>query len=231
MDDLRTRAQLVGFEPAGAGAGAIGTVISWAEVAEAKARGEFPATLLLDLERIEPADGGEVTAHARVAVEWDEKALEQLLASTDDPQIALWFDKDGLGQAFDEVEGHGLREKVAVLAVVAAAAGASAHPSFGMVAGPGGAGTAVAPATYSLAPDAPTHGAVNTQPAGAERGVLQNEQTGVTQTQATTADAATGTTGLSSGELAGIAAGAGALLISAAGFGAARKRHPPALPA
>ena len=51
MDDLLTRAQLVEYDPAPA---AIGTVIPQAEFAETAARAEFPATLLLQLER----DGG-----------------------------------------------------------------------------------------------------------------------------------------------------------------------------
>ena len=55
MDDLRTRAQLVGFDRAGA----IGTVVTRAEIADAAAGGDFPATLLLDLEKVGAADGGE----------------------------------------------------------------------------------------------------------------------------------------------------------------------------
>src|SRR5436853_251668 len=115
MDDLRTRAQLVDLDRAGA----IGTVFSRAEIAETAAGAEFPATLLLELDRVEA--GG--TAQARVAVDWDQESLEQLLASTDDQQIELWFDERELALAFDDVEGHGLREKAAVLAVAGAAAG------------------------------------------------------------------------------------------------------------
>jgi hypothetical protein len=87
MEDLRTRAQLVAFDRAGS----IGTVVTRAEIAEAAARSEFPATFLLDLERVEKGDGGDVTAHARIAVDWDEETLEQLLARTEDDEITLWF--------------------------------------------------------------------------------------------------------------------------------------------
>src|SRR5437588_146449 len=63
MDDLRTRAQLVASDHAGA----IGTVVARAEVADAAAGTEFPATLLLDLDRVETAEGGDVPAAAAVA--------------------------------------------------------------------------------------------------------------------------------------------------------------------
>lgn len=267
MDDLRTRAQLVAFDAASAGAGAVGTVITRAEISETAARGEFPATLLLDLDRAEPGDGGDVTAHARVAVDWDKETLDQLLASTDDNEIALWFDERELATAFDDVEGHGLRQKAAVLAVAAAAAGASAAPSFAAFSGHE-VSSDQTPAAYSVDPQAhgggptvqasgaeralqmdernygstdrvqpaagfnvdPTaSGAGRTaQSAGAERGLQQDEQVAVQQAKSTSAG---GGSTLSSGEIAGIAGTAGLLLISAAGFGATRKRMPPAQPA
>src|SRR4051812_499442 len=103
MDELLTRAKLVGYDPARA---AIGTVVPRAEFAETAARGEFPATLLLDLDldldRVEAGDGGGA-AHARVAVDWDKETLEELLASTEDESIALWFDQRELARAFDDV--------------------------------------------------------------------------------------------------------------------------------
>src|SRR5215472_12738583 len=80
MDDLRSTAQLVDFDPVFAAGGSIGTVLSRAEIAEAAARDEFPATLLLDLDRVEAADGGEVMAHAKLALDWDKSSLERLLA-------------------------------------------------------------------------------------------------------------------------------------------------------
>ena len=109
MDDLRTRAHLVDQR-----AGGIGAVFTREEIAEAATATEFPATLLLDLDRVE-RDGG--TTQARVAVDWDQETLEQLLASTEDQEIELWFDDRELAMAFDDVEGHGIREKAAVLAV------------------------------------------------------------------------------------------------------------------
>jgi hypothetical protein len=65
--------------------------------------------------------------------------------------------------------------------------------------------------------------------------MLQDENLNVAETQGTpearVSPSSGGTGGLSSGEVAGIAGAAGALLISAAGFGVARKRQPPVQPA
>src|SRR5579862_7745700 len=117
MSTLRSQTQLVDFDPASAGA--IGTVIDRAEFADTAARGEFPATFLLDLDRVE-ADGAEVTAH--LALDWDRETLDRLLASTSDPELTLWFDKGELARAFDDVEAHGLKQKAAVIAVAVTAA-------------------------------------------------------------------------------------------------------------
>jgi len=245
MDDLRTRAQLVDLDRAGA----IGTVFSRAEIAETAAGAEFPATLLLELDRVEA--GG--TAQARVAVDWDQESLEQLLASTDDQQIELWFDERELALAFDDVEGHGLREKAAVLAVAVAAAGVSSSPAFArMISEPGGGGS-VAPATASVG--GAERGLVQDQqlsqslssraaasrpdPAGDKAAVLAGTDRGLVQDEAVSQgmgsiDAAVASTrdgsNLSTAEVAGAAAG-GLLLISAAGFGIARKRTSPVQPA
>jgi hypothetical protein len=222
MDDLRTRALLVDFDPARTGISSVGTIVTRAEIAETAARGEFPATLLLDVDRIGIEDGREVTAHAQVAVDWDEDTLGRLLASTEDDEIALWFDEPELAQAFDDVEGHGLRQRATVVAIAVAAAGASASPAFARipVETPDSGGVATAPAA---------------QPSGATRGMQVDQQIAVTPATGSTAGDAAATSsgggGLSSGEVTAIAAGAGALLISAAGFGVARKRMPPVHPA
>jgi hypothetical protein len=217
MDDLRTRAQLVEFDRAGA----IGTVVSRAEIAEAASGNEFPATLLLDLERDD-------AAQATVAVDWDQETLEQLLASIEEQEIGLWFDESELSLAFDDVEGHGLRQRAAVLAVAVTAAGVSSAPAFArMQAGPGGGGS-VAPAT-AVAPNPAGDKAAVMQ--GAERALQQDAQ--VSQNLGSANAAATSTSEgstLSTGELAG-AIGGGALLIAAAGFGVSRRRTPPAQPA
>jgi len=213
MDDLRTRAQLVASDHAGT----VGTVLTRAEVDEAAAA-EFPATLLLDLE----AGEGEGTAHARLAVDWDRETVERVLASTDDDEIALWFDESELALAFEDadVEGHGFRQRAAVIAVAAAAVGATAGPAAARLpaANEGGGGGTPAAAAVT--------------PAGAERGLQQDAQIAPTPTHDTGTAVASSSDGstLSTGELAGAVAG-GALLIAAAGFGATRRRMPPAQPA
>src|SRR5262249_41245373 len=142
MDDLRSTAQLVDFDPVFAAGGSIGTVISRAEIAEAAARDEFPATLLLDLDRVEAADGGEVIAHAKLALDWNKSSLEQLLASTDEPEIGLLFEERELLRAFDDAGAHGPRKRAAVPAVAITAAGAATTPAFARIAPDvGGMGT------------------------------------------------------------------------------------------
>src|SRR2546423_4142006 len=169
MDDLRTGALLVGFDRAGA----VGTVVTRTEIAEAAAGTEFPATLLLDLDRVEVADGTDDAAHARVAVDWDQETLEQLLASTEDQEIELWFDQRELALAFDDVEGHGLRERAAVLTLAVAAAGVSASPPLPRTAadtsGAGGvAATGVSVSAQAGVPAVPV--------GGAERALVQDEK-------------------------------------------------------
>jgi hypothetical protein len=227
VDDLLTRAQLVGDEPA---PGAIGTVIPRAEFAEAAARGEFPATLFLELERVE-SGAGEGTASARLAVEWDEISLDQVLASTEDEEIALWFEERELARAFDDVEGHGLRERAAVLAIAVTAAGLSASPALARTAEAAGLGSGQSTAVAATPQTGDQDSAV---PMGVQRAQQMNQQISAGQSQSTDVEAtkvtSTGGSGLSSGELAAIL-GAGAILISAAGFGVARKHTTPVQPA
>jgi hypothetical protein len=256
MDDLRTRAHLVDRR-----AGGIGTVFTRDEIAEAATATEFPATLLLDLDRVE-RDGG--TTQARVAVDWDQETLEQLLASTQDQKIELWFDDRELAMAFDDVEGHGIREKAAVLAVAVVAAGASTTPAFARVAADVGGGASATSTTAVPNPAADKHAvlqgaeralqqdtelsqnlrsvapatAVAPDPAadktavmqGAERALQQDQRLSQKLSSTQAAVTSTGGSTLSTGELAAAVAG-GALLIAAAGFGATRRRTPPAQPA
>jgi hypothetical protein len=230
MDDLLTRAQLVGYDPALA---AVGTVVPRAEFAATAARGEFPATLLLDLDRGET--DGDGIAHARVAVDWDQDTLDQLLASTEDEEIALWFDERELARAFDDVEAHGLRERAAMLAVAATAAGVSATPALARTAPvPMGVERAQQLNQQISAEQSQRPQGAAVQSVGPQRGEQLNQQISAGQTRGTSTESpavtSTGDSGLSSGELAAIV-GAGAVLISAAGFGVARRHSPPVRPA
>ena len=227
MDDLLTRAQLVEYDP---GLAAIGTVVPRAEFTATAARGEFPATLLLDLDRVEAGDGDGI-GRARIAVDWDRDALEQLLASTDDEEIALWFEERELARAFDDVEGHGIRERAAVLAVAVTAAGMSATPALARHAEAAGLGSGQSSGATATSQAGSQASAV---PMGVQRGQQLNQEISAGQTQSPGAQAPavtpTGGSGLSSGEIAAIA-GAGVILISAAGFGLTRKHTPPVQPA
>lgn len=243
MDDLRTRARLVAPDHAGS----IGTVIPRAEIAEAAEGPEFPATLNLELDRIE-AEGGEATAHASVAVEWDRETLDQLLASTDDEEIGLWFEEKELALAFDDVEGHGLREKAALLAIAATAAGAGAGPAFSSTFVSGGGGSGVIPVTgfqttpkhVTQAPAAdptatgfrttPEHYTATANPGDIGTGLRTNPEPATPSSGVSSVTSGGSDTTLTPGEVAGVVAG-GMLLIAAAGFGATRKRMPPAQPA
>jgi hypothetical protein len=230
MDDLVTRAQLVGYDPAHA---AIGTVVPRAEFAETAARGKFPATLLLDLDRVE-AGAGDGATHARIAVDWDKDTLEELLASTQDDEIALWFDKHELARAFDDVEAHGLRERAAVLAIAVTAAAASATPALARTAPPMGAQRGEQLNQQIATRQTQSSQGAAVQSMGTQRGEQLNQQIVAGQNQSPGAEApgvtSTGGIDLSSGELAAVL-GAGAILISAAGFGMARKHTPPVSPA
>jgi hypothetical protein len=228
VEDLLTRAQLVGYDPELA---AIGTVVPRAEFAATAAQAESPATLLLDLDRVEGGTGDGIT-HARIAVDWDKDTLDQLLASTEDEEIALWFDERELARAFDDVDAHGLRERAAVLAVAVTAVGVGASPALARTVP--AMGTQRGEQLNQQLSTGQSHGtqASAVQSMGTQRGEQLNQEISGGQSPSIEAPAVTttGGTGLSSGEIVAIA-GAGAILISAAGFGVARRHEPPVRPA
>ena len=159
MEEIQTQARLVDLSASSFAAGGLSTIIPRAEIADAIEQGEYPARLVLDIERVEVKRGdeerGDEVAHARVAVNWDEAALEQLLQSTRDEEVVLWFDPSQLEQAFEgsEVDAHGLRERAAVFAVTVAAAGAAAGaglagPGTTVLSDSGGGGASSTPVTF-----------------------------------------------------------------------------------
>ena len=91
--------------------------------------------LILDVTRI-TGDGEEQTTETgRILVLWDKQDLEDLRRKADGDSVTLAFDASTLNEAFDsDVEGHGLREGAALLAVAVVAGGgawagsASAQP-------------------------------------------------------------------------------------------------------
>jgi hypothetical protein len=167
------------------------TTVPRAEVEQAL-RSDEPVDLLLDIERAAEGDGRE---SQRVALAWERQDLERLLEN--DGDITLTFDEAELQQLLDEdVEAHGMREKFAVLTVVAgiAAVGAgsaiaSPNSGDGSLAG----GTPVAAAT-AQAPSSEISTGLGQQAAPQGRLVVPSEiSTGLGATTAATA--ATGRTG------------------------------------
>jgi hypothetical protein len=125
------------------------TTLPRAEVEEALRSEDGPIELFLDLLR--PADD-----EARsVRVAWDHDDLERILEASSGETVTLAFDRQELERAFDDVEGHGLRERALVLtvAVATAAAGASVAQA-GAVGGPGAGGGPSATAA-SVTPTGP----------------------------------------------------------------------------
>jgi hypothetical protein len=74
----------------------------------------------------------------RVSLAWDRDALERL-AQQEGERVIIAIDPDSLQAAFDDVEGHGMREMGATLAIVVAAAAGGA----------GAAGAVISPTSGS----------------------------------------------------------------------------------
>lgn len=145
MEDLTARAALV---PAPDVSEGLTTSVSRSEIEEVLEAGETPIELILDLTRF---SDGEATETRSVAVSWERNDLEQLLREAKGEDVILTFDREALREAMEaDVEAHGIREKVLVLAVAAtAAAGAAATAA----AEPGAYLGTAAPIAKSLGPD------------------------------------------------------------------------------
>lgn len=173
-------------------------------------------------------------------MDWDKDALDQLLASTDDQEIGLWFEERELALAFDDVEAHGLREKAALLAIAGTAAGALAGPAFSATSA-GNAATGFGTTPKHFTPTAnpgdigtgfgttPEHFTPTANPGDVGTGFRTNPEP-ANPGGATSVTSVSDDNTLSSGEVAGVVAG-GVLLIAAAGFSATRRRMPPVQPA
>jgi hypothetical protein len=125
MQELSARAALV---PAPQVSDGVSTVVSREEVTAALGAADGPPDLILDVTRFSNGDPAETR---NLVVAWERGDLEELLRQSDGDQIVLTFDKDAIREAMEaDVEAHGIREKVLVLAVAAmAATGAAANAS------------------------------------------------------------------------------------------------------
>lgn len=191
MDERRGTIRLA--DPSESEARGLVTTVPRAQVEEALHLDE-PVDLLLDIER---STGGEGRETRRLALAWERQDLERMLEN-DGSEITLTFDEAELQRLLDDdVEAHGMRERLAVLTVVAAgiaAAGAgsalaSPNSGDGSLAG----GTAV-PAATAQAPASEISTGLGQQITAQGRLVVPSEiSTGLGATTAATA--ATGRTG------------------------------------
>jgi hypothetical protein len=112
-------------------------------------RSDEPVDLLLDVERI--AADGHGRERGRIALGWEPEDLERLLGQAGGGEIRLTFDEGELQRLLDtDVEAHGMREKLAVLTVVAGVAAAGASSAAGSVyIGSEGGGSTAAPAAVT----------------------------------------------------------------------------------
>ena len=105
-----------------------------------------PVDLLLDVERVAADGSGRETE--RIAIGWEPEDLERLLAQAGSGEITLTFGETELRQLLEaDVDAHGMRERLAVVTVVAGLAAASAGGATAMVGGTaqdGAAGTQAA---------------------------------------------------------------------------------------
>src|SRR6266540_1233578 len=252
MQEVETRAQLVGLDADRLAARGPIAVLPRSEIEEVIAGDEYPARLMLDVARRDGQGGDELVAEARVAVEWEKAELEELLGASTGDDVTLSFDADELERLLDEsdVDAHGLRERAAVLGIVVATAGATAggalaHPQLSGEATAGASGTS----TPSLITDsrggdggaaaapeaAPTFitdsrggtGGLAPVEVGTTR-FITDSRGGTGGVESTPAAGGTSISLPSPGETAGIAGVV--FLITAAGFVAARSRRDRELP-
>ena len=143
MDERSGTVRLVESRPDAEVRGLVATV-SRHEVEEVLRADEGPVDLLFDVERVAPE--GDKPETERIALAWEPQDLERLLGTTSGDQIALTFDEEEVRRLLDDVEAHGMREKLAVLTVVAGMAAASVGSASGAVFAATGGAPASAPA-------------------------------------------------------------------------------------
>ena len=149
VEQLPARAALV---PAAQVAGGLTTTIARSDVEKALSADEPPA-LIVDITR--SSDSAEAAETHSVAISWQRTELEELLRQATGGQIQLTFDAAALEQALSaDVEAHGFREKVLILAVAATAAAGGAATAAGQPVDYGPSGNLVTAAqTQNVSPD------------------------------------------------------------------------------
>jgi hypothetical protein len=160
------------------------TTVPRAEVEQALQSDE-PVDLLLDIERAVEGEGRETQ---RLAIAWERQDLERMLEN--DGDITLTFDEAELQRLLDEdVEAHGMRERLAVLTVVAAgiAAAGAGSALASPTSGDGSLGGTAVPAATAQAPSSEISTGLGQQIAAQGRLVVPSEMsTGLGQQTAAT---------------------------------------------
>jgi hypothetical protein len=147
MDERGGIVRLVESHPEGEGRSIVATIAR--DDVEEALRSHEPVELLLDVERVAADGDGRETG--RLALGWEPEDLERLLAEAGGSEITLSFDERELQRLLDaDVDAHGMRERVAVLTVVAGLAAAGAGSAAGSVyLGTEGGGSSAAPAAVT----------------------------------------------------------------------------------
>jgi hypothetical protein len=156
MEEIAARASLVPAADVGQG---LTTSVSRSEIEDVLASEETPIQLVLEITRFSDGEAGEMRS---VAVSWERPDLEQLLKEAQGDNVVLTFDREALRQAVEsDVDAHGMREKLLVLAVAAtaatgAAASAAAEPGPYLGARSAGAESTLASDDRAVSRAAPT---------------------------------------------------------------------------
>jgi hypothetical protein len=125
--------------------------VSRNEVEEALGADEGALDLLLDVERLAADGKGRETE--RIALAWEPQDLQRVLSTTSGDEIALTFDEAEIRRLLDDdVDAHGMREKLAVLTVVAGMAAAGAGSARAVVYSGGEGGSSATPAAVVATP-------------------------------------------------------------------------------
>jgi hypothetical protein len=144
MDERTGSVRLVDSHPASDGRTFAATLPR--DEVEKALQSDEPVDLLLEVERVAADGSGRETE--RIALGWEPEELERLLAEASGGDVTLTFDEGELRQLLDaDVDAHGMRERIAVLSVVAGLAAAGAGGAAAMVTGAaqdGSAGTQAA---------------------------------------------------------------------------------------
>jgi hypothetical protein len=152
------------------------TTISRTEVE--KALHEGPVDLLLDVERV--AAEGDGRQSERIALAWEPEDLERLLSTSSADQITLTFDEAEIRRLMDEdVDAHGMREKFAVLTVVAGMAAAGAGTAAAMYPATEGGGSSAGTPAAAVAPASEISTGLGTAPAAADRATASEVSSGL----------------------------------------------------